>query len=80
MKTVRFNEAKTHLARLLDEIAKGETFSITRKGEPVALLIPFMSKTKRPPEETVRKLRELRKGITTGGVSIKEMIEEGRRF
>ncbi len=80
MKTVGAYEAKTHLARLLDEIAKGETFSITRKGKPVALLIPFTSKTKRAPEETIRKLRELRKGITTGGVSIKDMINKGRRF
>jgi hypothetical protein len=33
----------------------------------------------RPVEEVILELRELRRGITTGGMSIREMIEEGRR-
>lgn len=80
MKKVGSYEAKTHLARLLDEILKGEKFSITRKGTPVAMLVPFRSSKKPVPGDAIRKLKEFRKGITLGGMSVREMIEEGRRF
>ena len=40
MKTVGSYEAKTHLPRLLDEVAKGETITITKHGVPVAQLVP----------------------------------------
>lgn len=33
-------EAKTHLPRLLDRVARGETITITRHGKPVAVLRP----------------------------------------
>jgi hypothetical protein len=29
--------------------------------------------------ETIRKIKEFRRGITLGGIPIREMIEEGRR-
>ena len=32
MQTIGASEAKTHLARLLDRVATGETFTITRHG------------------------------------------------
>ena len=30
-------------------------------------------------QEVIRQLREFRRGITLGGLSVREMIEEGRR-
>lgn len=41
MKTVGASEAKTHLARLLEEVAAGETITITKRGRPVARLPPL---------------------------------------
>ena len=40
MDTVGAYEAKTHLARLLDRVSRGETLTITRRGRPVARLVP----------------------------------------
>ena len=40
MRTVGSYEAKTHLPRLLDEVAKGERITITKHGHPVAMLVP----------------------------------------
>lgn len=34
-------EAKTHLSRLLEQVAAGEKFVITRHGKPVAQLVPL---------------------------------------
>jgi len=40
MATVGSFEAKTKLAELLDRVEAGETVTITRRGKPVAKLVP----------------------------------------
>jgi len=39
-KSVGVHEAKTHLSRLLEQVAAGEEIAITRRGEEVARLVP----------------------------------------
>jgi prevent-host-death family protein len=39
-KSVGVHEAKTHLSRLLEDVASGEEVVITRRGEEVARLVP----------------------------------------
>jgi prevent-host-death family protein len=41
MTTVNVHEAKTHLSRLLDQAAKGETIIIAKAGKPIAKLTPL---------------------------------------
>lgn len=41
MKTVNIHEAKTHLSRLIEEVAEGEEIIIAKAGKPRALLVPF---------------------------------------
>lgn len=38
MKTVNIHEAKTHLSRIVEEAAQGETVIIAKAGRPVAKL------------------------------------------
>lgn len=79
MRAVGAYEAKTHLPRLLDEVAAGETIVITKRGVPVARLVP--PEDDRPDVGAlIDEWREYRKrhNITLGGLSIREMIEEGR--
>ena len=71
-------EAKTHLPRLLDDVAAGRSYTITKHGVPVARLLPA-GHAAASPEEVIRELREFRQGITTGGIGIKGMTEDGRR-
>ena len=40
MENVGSFEAKTHLPQLLERTAKGEEFTITKHGKPVARLVP----------------------------------------
>lgn len=77
MKTVTSYEAKTHLAQLLDDVAKGETITITRRGTAVAVLSP-VAKGRQEALAAVADWREFRKGIRLDGLSIRDMIEEGR--
>lgn len=41
MSTVNIHAAKTHLSRLIDEVATGGEVVIARAGKPVARLVPF---------------------------------------
>ena len=79
MKTVGAYEAKTHLARLLERVAKGERITITKHGIPVAILQPVDSAKKMPVREAIDELKKFRRGHRLKGLSIREMIEEGRR-
>ncbi len=78
--TVGAYEAKTHLPRLLDEVARGKAITITKHGVPIAMLVPAPEARRKNVREVIRDLREFRKGRTLGGVMIRELIEEGRRF
>jgi prevent-host-death family protein len=46
-KSVGVHEAKTHLSRLLADVAGGEEVVITRRGEPVASLVPVSQSSAR---------------------------------
>ena len=70
-------EAKTRFSSLLEEVAKGKRVLITRRGKPVAQLVPVES---RDLDETIEEILDFRKKHSLKGLSLKEMIEEGRRF
>jgi prevent-host-death family protein len=41
LQTVNIHHAKTHLSRLVDEVARGHEIVIARAGKPVARLVPL---------------------------------------
>ena len=41
MREVQSSEAKAHLTQLLSDVARGESFTITRHGQPIARLVPI---------------------------------------
>lgn len=41
MKTVNIHEAKTHLSRLIERAAQGESFIIAKAGKPLVKVIPL---------------------------------------
>jgi prevent-host-death family protein len=77
MESVGAYEAKTHLPGLLKRVARGEHITITRHGQPVAQLVPVAATTAKP-DETIRALRESRRGRTLGELELRDMIEDGR--
>ena len=79
MHTVGAYEAKTHLPALLDRVVQGEEITITRHGTPVAMLVPAPAGRKPNVRETIQAMLESRKKWSLGGLSIREMIDEGRR-
>jgi prevent-host-death family protein len=80
MDTVGSYEAKTHLASLLERVAQGDSITITRHGQPIARLVPVEPAKRRDAKTVIEELKQLRKGRRVRGVSIRALIEEGRRF
>jgi antitoxin (DNA-binding transcriptional repressor) of toxin-antitoxin stability system len=79
------HEAQANWSEVLEEVSRGETITLTRQGEPIAELRPPqlkpLSDRPRPdPKQAVESLRAFRKReqMTLGGLSIREMREEGR--
>ncbi len=81
MTTMSFDEARTHFSELLDQVAKGKTVLITRRGKPAAVLGPPPATTEKDVKQVVRERVEYRdrQKRTLGGIRVRELIEEGRR-
>ena len=73
-------DAKTHLPRLLKRVQDGERFVITRHNRPVAELIPFRARDSDRIRAAIESLKEFQKVHSLGGLSVRGLIEEGRRF
>jgi prevent-host-death family protein len=71
-------EAKTHLPALLERVARGERFTITKHGRPIARLVPIELTGPARRRETVERLKRFRDGQTLD-VPVKQLISEGRR-
>jgi prevent-host-death family protein len=78
MLTVGAFEAKTHLSALLDQVAAGEEVIITKHGRPVARLVAVNQIDRAQANQAFEELKALRKGTTLGGLSWKELRDEGR--
>ena len=59
MDTIGAFEAKTHLSSLLERVAQGESFTITRHGKPVARLVPAQQRDPEQIKATIRRMKEI---------------------
>lgn len=72
-------EAKNRLGALLNRVERGEEIVITRRGKPVAKLVPAgPGFDKAKARRAVVGLIEASRGLSLGGFKIKELIGEGR--
>jgi prevent-host-death family protein len=76
-------EAKNTLGTLLDRVEAGEEITITRRGKPVARLVSVNAtrtpkRSREEAEALVARFRALREGIRLDGLTVRELIDEGR--
>ena len=79
METVGAYDAKTHLPKLLERVMKGERITITKHGVPVAVLQPPAPGITADTRSVITEILKFRSKHRLGGLSIREMIEDGRR-
>jgi len=72
-------EAKNKFSELLDRVGHGAEVVITKHDRPVAKLVPVSASAKNERKKTTLELRTLRKRYSLHGLSVRELIDEGRR-
>jgi prevent-host-death family protein len=82
MNTVGTYEAKGNLSQLLERVAKGERITITKRGKPIAVLVPALQETKPDLKQVIKDFIAYSKQQkrTLGRLTVRNMIEEGRRY
>ena len=83
MREIRATEAKARLAELLRAVETGETVAITRRGKPVAHLVPAPDRERDRRKEAVARFRERRRRWRRIDVSTDEILaarHEGHRW
>jgi prevent-host-death family protein len=73
MREIQATEAKTHLARLLSAVERGESFAITRHGRPIAHLVPAAA-AERAARDAVARFRARRARWGKASVPLEEIL------
>lgn len=79
------SEAKTHLSQLLDEVERGETIIISRRGRTIARIVPDTERRQQEIDKAIDNIKKLGKQIReeTGGATVEEIlssIHEGHKY
>jgi len=80
-RVIQASEAKAHLLQLLDDVEKGQTIVITRRGVPIARLEPERARRIAEIETAIAKIRDF--GRRNGKATVEELLaarDEGRRL
>ena len=72
-------EAKNKFSELLDRVGRGAEITITKHDRPVAKLVPATASVAAERKQTVVQLRALSRQYSLKGLSVRALIEEGRR-
>jgi prevent-host-death family protein len=84
MASVGIRDLKAHASAIVERAEAGEAFLVTRRGKPVAVVLPFGIEAEdlilahAPDFIRLRKegRTELRKGITVGWLSLKHKVDK----
>jgi prevent-host-death family protein len=79
MKIIGLFEAKQKLSELVERASEGEQIGITKRGKLAAMIVP--ARPGKNPAEVFAHIEEIRGRAKPlpQGVTIKDLIEEGRR-
>ena len=79
METVGSYEAKTHWSAILDKVALGQEIVITKRGKPVARLIPETAENDDEVQKAIKALKLLRQDTSLNDLNWKVLRDEGRQ-
>jgi prevent-host-death family protein len=79
MRKIGAYELKTHLSEVLDAVEHGQTVVVTRHGKPIARISPDAADRKQQTSRAIRGLLAYPRTALPKGVTIRSLIEEGRR-
>jgi|688.fasta_scaffold1048406_1 prevent-host-death family protein len=77
--TIGAFDAKAKLSELLQEVKRGQCYTITLRGVPIADLIPNKSTASLNIEGAIKKMQSIEKIRGVSNELLQELIIEGRR-
>jgi prevent-host-death family protein len=80
MRQIQASEAKTRFLQLLDDVERGDTLVITRRGRAIARITPESAHRRAEIEKTMSEIRQLRPRF--GRITVNDLIssrDEGRK-
>lgn len=81
MKTTQESYAIEHFADLLKQVEQGETIEVLRKGRALAKVVPAEPQFDSfRAAEAVKRLGNFQRGTLPEGVTVRDLLEEGRRY
>jgi prevent-host-death family protein len=86
MPTITAEDAERNFSQILKQVREGVEFTVTEGGEPVARVssasarIDLPQGENREAEDIFRRIDEIGKRQRLRGLSIHQLIDEGRRF
>ena len=78
LKEIGAYDAKTKLPEILRKVDAGQSFTITKRGRPIADIIPSWSSVHARTLASIEGILK-NKGASVSDQSLKEMIEDGRK-
>ena len=78
LKEIGAYDAKTKLPEILRKVDAGQSFTITKRGRPIADIIPTRSSAYAKTLASIDSILK-NKGVSVSDQSLKEMIEDGRK-
>lgn len=72
-------EAKKNLSRFLVNVEQGMVYTITKRGRPVAQLLPYREERRTPMEELLGRFKEIRSSVTASD-NVKSYFRRGRNY
>lgn len=79
MKSIGTYELKTRLSEILNAVEHGQTVIVTRHGKPIARIMPSRMAEREQVSQAVQSLLKFPRTRLPKGVTIRSLIEEGRR-
>ena len=80
METIGAYQAKTHLPRLLERVRQGESVTITKRGRPVARLVPVAADDEERARQAANRIRNRRRRLRGAPLAdLVATIHEGHR-
>lgn len=70
-------EAKKQLSQYLDQVRQGKEFVITKRGKPIARLIPYYESTSRTINSVTLDFKRVRARVASS-VNVREYMRRGR--
>lgn len=70
-------EAKAHLSALVEQVTRGETVTLTRRGKPVARIVPAAALTPKPKLDLAA-LQKFRRSLPAASINSARMVRNMR--